>query len=195
MANNKTAFDAIRESFELTPTPFNEEMQQLSMQPVTTVMQNDSRYSDLLEKSKKVMELVEERYDKKNRNKGVVNTPSYGGSRQSLLDDIQQFNGGYESYQQPKQQINNTQMFEAQKQYSYTQPQYTAIQQPQSNNFDYSLLKMIVNECIKENLQQIKESLNENTIRGMRINPGGVIQVLDKNGTLYEGVLKVKQRK
>lgn len=85
-----------------------------------------------------------------------------------------------------------------QRQPMYQQPVYqqpVMYQQPiPVGGIDYSYLKNIVNECIRENLDIIKQSLNENTIRGMRMGTGNKIQFLDNKGNLYEGVLTLKKR-
>ena len=61
---------------------------------------------------------------------------------------------------------------------------------------DYSLIKMIVNECISSYFNNFKENvLNENIVKGFTIKNGNKIQFLTRNGDLYEGELKLKKRK
>lgn len=63
-----------------------------------------------------------------------------------------------------------------------------------NNSIDYSLIKTIIDESIRRNLDSIKkEILNEdNSVRGVRIAKGNKIQLMDAKGNIYEGVLKLK---
>lgn len=65
------------------------------------------------------------------------------------------------------------------------------------SQIDYSLIKAIIDESVKRNLSEMKNSLInenvENNIKLMRINNGNKIQILDTKGNLYEGVLKFKK--
>ena len=65
-----------------------------------------------------------------------------------------------------------------------------------NNSIDYSLIKTIIDESIRRNLDDIKkEMLNENnSVRGVRIAKGNKIQMMDAKGNIYEGVLKLKSR-
>ena len=64
------------------------------------------------------------------------------------------------------------------------------------SNIDYSLIKTIVNECISSHMENIKQTLiNESTIKGFTIKDGNKVQFLSKNGDLYEGELKLKKKK
>lgn len=69
---------------------------------------------------------------------------------------------------------------------------------PQVGSVDYSLIKMIVKECMKESLSELKGSLLTESaspmFKGMRISDGNKIQFLDSKGNLYEGVLKLKKK-
>lgn len=65
---------------------------------------------------------------------------------------------------------------------------------------DYSLIKTIIDESVKRNLEEMKKTmLNESvttpTFRGMKIADGNKIQFLDSKGNLYEGVLKLKKKR
>lgn len=189
--NNNSVMDAIRESFDKIPTPFSEENGN-----VTSVMQSSPKFSEILEKSRKVMDLVESRANNNQRPAQAQNTYQYTGNQMNTQHTPSLF----ESLRQtPPMSGDNFQNMMVERttpqQVKFIPETRTNTQSVTQSNVDYSLIKMIVNECIKENLQQIKESLNENVIRGIKINPGGIIQVLDKNNTLYEGQLKVKQRK
>ena len=64
------------------------------------------------------------------------------------------------------------------------------------SGIDYSLIKTIIDESIRRNLDDIKkEMLNENnSVRGVRIAKGNKIQMMDAKGNIYEGVLKLKSR-
>lgn len=67
---------------------------------------------------------------------------------------------------------------------------------PQSGAIDYSIIKMLINEAIKENLDTLKKSLiSENTLHAVRMPGGNKIQFLDKAGNVYEGNLVCTKRK
>lgn len=184
---NNTTMDVIRESFSKTPSPFNGDT------TVTSTMQNSPKFSEILEKSRKVMDLVESRAANKNKNIGSQHMNISNDIRN--FDERTQFNGGSVRTMPTTNSLSESfRQMPAISGDGY-KTMITENKTSQINSVDYSLIKMIVNECIKDNLQQIKESLNENTIRGIKINPGGVIQVLDKNNNLYEGQLKLKQKK
>ena len=91
-----------------------------------------------------------------------------------------------------------------QPQYNAPQPQYqpqyqqqTQYQPQQIGGIDYGMIKYLVNEAIKENLEAIKQSiLNESaSLRGVSMPGGNKIQFLDNKGNLYEGQLVMKKRK
>lgn len=70
---------------------------------------------------------------------------------------------------------------------------------PSNGTIDYSIIKMIVDECVKRNLSEmgkgmLTEGKNSDTFRGMIFKPNNVIQFLDKKGNLYEGVFKLKKK-
>ena len=65
-----------------------------------------------------------------------------------------------------------------------------------ASGIDYSLIKTIVNECISSQMENIKQTLlNESTVKAFTIKDGNKVQFLSKNGDLYEGELKLKKRK
>ena len=77
---------------------------------------------------------------------------------------------------------------------AYYAPQGNVVPQayiPQNQAIDYNYIKHLVSEAIKETMSGV---LNESTMKGMRIANGNVVQVLAKNGDLYEGVLKLKKK-
>lgn len=55
---------------------------------------------------------------------------------------------------------------------------------------DYSVIKAIVNECLREHS---KNMLNE-SISAFHIGNGNVIQFMDKKGNIFEGTLKLKKK-
>ena len=75
-------------------------------------------------------------------------------------------------------------------------------QPTQGGSIDYSLIKAIIDESVRRNLEEMKGSmLNESAsspkgpeLRGMTIKDGNKIQFLDAKGNLYEGILKLKKR-
>lgn len=184
MEKNNSVMSVIKESFKNTPSPFEENGN------ATKQMINDNKYSETLEKSRRLMNLVESSNFKSKRNGNIPtnvnndNESNFYSQKKSIMEsfnDLPPISGdNFQNY------LKNQNLVTEEKKYNG---------QEHTQAFDYSLLKMIVNECIKENLQQIKESLNENVIRGMRVNQGGIIQFLDKSGNLYEGQIKLKKKK
>ena len=68
------------------------------------------------------------------------------------------------------------------------------IQQTVNTGIDYNYLKFIVNECIKENLKQIKdELLNESSLKLIRLGGENKIQLIDNKNNLYESKLEYKK--
>ena len=101
-------------------------------------------------------------------------TPSGYQPGASLLNEQRQ-----QTYVQPAQPV--------------YQPQY---QQTQTGGIDYNMIKYLVSEAIKENMEIIKQSLlNESTLRGINMPGGNKIQFLDTKGNVYEGQLVLKKRK
>ena len=75
----------------------------------------------------------------------------------------------------------------------YVQPPY---QTQQTGSINYDVIKYLVNEAIKENLAELKQSmLTESTLRGINMPGGNKIQFLDSKGNVYEGQLVLKKRK
>lgn len=112
----------------------------------------------------------------------------------SILDTL-----GYTPQPVPKRQpVNETYMYE--QQYTAPQPQYYPPQQPQYApqpqimGVDYNYIKAIVNECIKANMQQIKEELlKESALKMVRLSGGNKIQLIDNKNNLYESQLEFKK--
>ena len=102
-----------------------------------------------------------------------------------------------------EQRFQNDVMLKSQKMYSNLKEQYQNVQQQnlygtqqnntmaQNNGIDYSIIKAIVNECLKE---YSKQQLNEGVVSGLRFAKGNKIQFLDSKGNLYEGVLTLKRK-
>lgn len=73
--------------------------------------------------------------------------------------------------------------------------QQAPMQTRNGDGIDYSLIKSIIDESVRRNISEIKESiLSENTIKGVKISKGNKIQLLDMSGNLYEGVLTLKRK-
>ena len=112
----------------------------------------------------------------------------------SILDTL-----GYTPQPAPKRQpVNEAYMYE--QQYTAPQPQYYPPQQlqyapqPQIMGIDYNYIKAIVNECIKANMQQIKEELlKESALKMVRLSGGNKIQLIDNKNNLYESQLEFKK--
>ena len=66
--------------------------------------------------------------------------------------------------------------------------------QQQSSCIDYSALKFIINECIKDNFKTLNENTSTSTLKGLKISNGGIIQFVDTKGNLYEGKLVLKRK-
>ena len=59
---------------------------------------------------------------------------------------------------------------------------------------DYNYIRSIVNECIRANMQQIKEELlNESSLKMVRLSGGNKIQLVDNKNNLYESQLEFKK--
>lgn len=71
-------------------------------------------------------------------------------------------------------------------------PQYV----PQGGgSIDYDYIKFLIKESVKEALKgSLNESASLNSMRGMCIGEGNVIQFLDKRGNVYEGKLVLKKK-
>jgi hypothetical protein len=122
----------------------------------------------------------------------VMNEYSTGGS---VLDTL-----GYTPKAQPSmEQIRES--YIAEPQYSApSQPYYQPVQhpqymaQPQIQTIDYNYIRAIVNECVKANIQQIKdEILKESTLKTIRIGGENKIQLIDNKNNLYESRLEFKK--
>lgn len=73
------------------------------------------------------------------------------------------------------------------------QPQYTP--QQAAGGIDYGYIKYMIEEAVGNAMRtRLDESMNLAEMKGMRIGPGSVIQLLDKNGNLYEGKLTLKKK-
>ena len=75
---------------------------------------------------------------------------------------------------------------------------YTSMPQPQiptgTVGVDYTIIKAIVEECIKRNIEEIKSSiLQESTLKRVRLGEGNKIQLVDNKGNLYESTLEYKK--
>lgn len=82
------------------------------------------------------------------------------------------------------------------------QPQATiteTVSHPNNGGIDYSLIKMIVDECITKKLGELTNGIltesSNNVLRGLRFAEGNKIQFVDNKGNLYEGELKLKKKK
>lgn len=75
---------------------------------------------------------------------------------------------------------------------------YTPTPQPQiptgTVGVDYTIIKAIVEECIKRNIEEIKASiLQESSLKRVRLGEGNKIQLVDNKGNLYESTLEYKK--
>ena len=83
-------------------------------------------------------------------------------------------------YQQPQQVI--------------TEQQYQIPQAVQAQGIDYSVIKAIVNECIKENMKAMLNESVGGSLTALKMAGGNKIQFLDSKGNMYEGVLTLKRK-
>lgn len=75
----------------------------------------------------------------------------------------------------------------------YNQPQYTP-QPQQPFGIDYNYIRSIVNECVQNNLQQIKEELlKESNLKTIRLGKDNKIQLIDNGNNLFESKLEFKK--
>lgn len=79
-----------------------------------------------------------------------------------------------------------------------TEQRYNPTPQPQipqgTAGVDYTIIKAIVEECIKRNIEEIKKSiLQESTLRRVKLANGNKIQLVDNKGNLYESTLEYKK--
>lgn len=121
--------------------------------------------------------------------KNPISTPGMSGS---VLDDI-----GYRP--EPKE---TSMLRETTSAPTYQQP-LQAPQYPQQYPvpqiaLDYNYIRAIVNECIQNNLSQIKEQvknelLKESELRTIRLAEGNKIQLIDNKSNLYESTLAFKK--
>ena len=91
------------------------------------------------------------------------------------------------SYYQPQTTAPRQQIVEQQ----YVPQQYT----PQAGGIDYNYIKYMIEEAVNNCMKgQLNEGMNLSELKGMRIGPGSVIQLLDTKGNLYEGKLTLKKK-
>lgn len=84
------------------------------------------------------------------------------------------------------------------KQEPIVEQRYTPTPQPQiptgTAGVDYTIIKAIVEECIKRNIEEIKASiLQESSLKRVRLGEGNKIQLVDNKGNLYESTLEYKK--
>ena len=113
------------------------------------------------------------------KNKQIDTTPLGFGVNTSILDEINyKTQGQLFKQEQPKPQV--------------VTEQKTI--QPSTSNVDYSMIKMIVEDCMKKYMSSIKKTiLNENktnndSLKAMKI--GDKFSFITNNGDLYEAELK-----
>lgn len=106
-----------------------------------------------------------------------------------IIDEVNEFNteSSVLNNIQLNQQSMLTEQYHTPVQQSYNM-QYT----PQS--IDYNYIRAIVNECIQNNIQQIKEEiLKESTLKTIRVGAENKIQLIDNKNNLYESKLEFKK--
>ena len=104
---------------------------------------------------------------------------------QNFQENYNYFEPDYSAQPQyrPQPQSQHREMF---------QEQYTP--QPQMQAIDYNYIRSIINECIQNNLRQIKEEiLKESTLKTVRLGSDNKIQLIDKNNNLFESKLEFKK--
>lgn len=112
-------------------------------------------------------------------------------------DDIisEQYQDDYYQAQQPYQQrpsmVQRRQPQMMQESAQYQQPQVQQQMQPQ---IDYSMVKMIVEDVVKRYSAALKKSILSEMNESGVFRIGEKVQVVDKNGNLYEGKLTFKKQ-
>jgi hypothetical protein len=113
------------------------------------------------------------------KNKQIDTTPLGFGTNTSILDEINyKTQGQLFNQQKPKQQ---------------TVTEQKNIQ-TQTSNVDYSMIKMIVEDCMKKYTSSLKKSIinesknNDDILKAMKI--GDKFSFITNNGDLYEAELK-----
>lgn len=112
-------------------------------------------------------------------------------------DDIisEQYQDDYYQAQQPYQQrpsmVQRRQPQMMQESAQYQQPQMQQQMQPQ---IDYSMVKMIVEDVVKRYSAALKKSILSEMNESGVFRIGEKVQVVDKNGNLYEGKLTFKKQ-
>lgn len=105
-----------------------------------------------------------------------------------IIDEVNEFNtesSVLNNIQLTEQYHTPVQQYQHQQSYNM---QYT----PQS--IDYNYIRAIVNECIQNNIQQIKEEiLKESTLKTIRVGAENKIQLIDNKNNLYESKLEFKK--
>lgn len=85
---------------------------------------------------------------------------------------------------------------EQRSQQPYVQQPQQVYQPQQTGCINYDMIKYLVSEAIKENMEAIRQNmLNENVMTGIRMPGGNKIQFLDSKGNVYEGQLVLKKKK
>ena len=65
---------------------------------------------------------------------------------------------------------------------------------PIEDLYELNNIKAIVEECIKRNLDEIKQTiLQESSLKRVRLGEGNKIQLVDNKGNLYESTLEFKK--
>lgn len=161
------------------------------MQPSTSRGMGQTNYSNYNTNSnnkpqtklpKAILESIKQTpiYDE---NVSVLDSINFTPTTQQIQED---YNYGYQS---------SPQEFQYQPQPQYRQvfeQQY--LQQPQIQTIDYNYIRSIINECIQNNLKQIKEELlKESALKTVRLGSDNKIQLIDNNNNLFESKLEFKK--
>lgn len=133
---------------------------------------------------------VMQSFKEKRIDTALLNPMDSGGS---VLDELQALT------KKPNQEkLQETKQYKQQpivEQYQQTQPINTTIQP----TVDYSIIKMIVEDCMKKSLSSIKKTINEsrnielesNNLQALKI--GEKFSFITENGDLYEAKLEFKK--
>lgn len=130
---------------------------------------------------KSIVEAMAEDYSEGGVLSNMGRTLTEGVTSNSVLDDFVPT-----TVSAPKPQINEVRN---------ESPRYNPQPIPQGNNgVDYTIIKAIVEECVKRNMEEIKQSiLAESTLRTVKLANGNKIQLVDNKGNLYESTLTFKK--
>lgn len=141
----------------------------------------DEKKAEKLGLPKSIIAAMNEDYAEGGALSNIGSALMEGNSNNSILNDMIP-----SQTSAPKPQINEVRK---------EQPRYSSQTIPQgTNGVDYTIIKAIVEECVKRNMEEIKQSiLTESALKMVKLANGNKIQLVDNKGNLYESTLTFKK--